>query len=68
MYGIHVWNFYGSFLVGLMFGKLLEYFLWYGLLVWIPVGTLVYVRDSSYLGIIFHLEAIFDFVEAIGTI
>ena len=37
----------------------LEYFLWYGLLVWILVGTLVYVRDSSYLGIMFHLGAIF---------
>ena len=41
----------------------LEYFLWYGLLVWILVGTLVYVRDSSYLGIMFHLGDIFGFVE-----
>ena len=46
----------------------LEYFLWYGLLVWKLVGTLVYVRDSFYLGSIFHLGAIFGFVEALGVV
>ena len=54
----HVWNSYMElvrnclelvwlFGVGLLFGIFP--------LVWIKVGTLVYVRDSSYLGIIFHL-------------
>ena len=46
----------------------LEYFLWYGLLVWIQVETLVYVRDSSYRGIMFHLGAIFGFVEVLKVV
>ena len=46
----------------------LEYFLWYGLLVWILVRTLVYVRDSPYLGIMFHLGANLDFVEVLEVV
>ena len=46
----------------------LEYFLWYGLLVWKLVGTLVYVRDSSYLEIMFHLRAIFGFIEVLEVV